>query len=76
LRDVGVRIVIHPVSLLRLAMGTADRALDDLLATGSLVGQVPGMQTRAELYDLVDYAGYGEFDSGIYDFSLEGNRSR
>lgn len=76
LRDVGVRIVIHPVSLLRLAMGTADRALDDLVATGSLEGQVPGMQTRAQLYDLVDYAGYGEFDSGIYDFSLEGNRSR
>ena len=76
LRDVGVRIVIHPVSLLRLAMGTADRALDDLLATGSLAGQVPGMQTRAELYDLVDYAGYGDFDSGVYDFSLEGNRSR
>ncbi|MFD0482859.1 methylisocitrate lyase [Kineococcus sp. GCM10028916] len=76
LRDVGVRIVIHPVSLLRLAMGTADRALDDLLAIGSLAGQVPGMQTRAELYDLVDYAGYGDFDSGVYDFSLEGNRSR
>jgi methylisocitrate lyase len=76
LRDVGVRIVIHPVSLLRLAMGTADRALDDLVATGSLAGQVPGMQTRAELYDLVDYAGYGDFDSGVYDFSLEGNRSR
>jgi methylisocitrate lyase len=76
LRDVGVRIVIHPVSLLRLAMGTADRALDDLVATGSLAGQVPGMQTRAQLYDLVDYAGYGDFDSGVYDFSLEGNRSR
>ena len=76
LRDVGVRIVIHPVSLLRLAMGTADRALDDLVATGSLAGQVPAMQTRAELYDLVDYAGYGDFDSGVYDFSLEGNRSR
>ncbi|WP_380158239.1 methylisocitrate lyase [Kineococcus sp. R86509] len=76
LRDVGVRIVIHPVSLLRLAMGTADRALDDLVATGSLKGQVPGMQTRAQLYDLVDYAGYGDFDSGVYDFSLEGNRSR
>ena len=76
LRDVGVRIVIHPVSLLRLAMGTADRALDDLVATGSLAGQVPAMQTRAQLYDLVDYAGYGDFDSGVYDFSLEGNRSR
>ncbi|PRY12102.1 methylisocitrate lyase [Kineococcus rhizosphaerae] len=74
LRDAGVRIVIHPVSLLRLAMGAADRALDELTGTGTLDGKVAQMQTRAELYDLVDYAGYGDFDSGIYDFSLEGNR--
>jgi methylisocitrate lyase len=33
------------------------------------------MQTRAELYDLVDYPGYGAFDTGVYDFSLEGNRA-
>ena len=75
LRDAGVRIVIHPVSLLRLAMGAADRALSELSGTGTLAAQVPRMQTRAELYDLVDYAGYGEFDSGVFDFSLEGNRS-
>jgi methylisocitrate lyase len=75
LRDVGVRIVIHPVSLLRLAMGSADRALGDLAGTGTLAGRVPEMQTRAELYDLVDYAGYGAFDSGVFDLSLEGNRS-
>jgi methylisocitrate lyase len=74
LRDAGVRIVIHPVSLLRLAMGAADRALGDLAGTGTLAGRVPEMQTRAELYDLVDYAGYGDFDSGVFDFSLEGNR--
>ncbi|MEZ0493522.1 methylisocitrate lyase [Kineococcus sp. TBRC 1896] len=74
LRDAGVRIVIHPVSLLRLAMGAADRALSGLGASGTLEPVVDEMQTRAELYDLVDYAGYGEFDSSVYDFSLEGNR--
>lgn len=75
LRDVGVRIVIHPVSLLRLAMGAADRALSALADGGTLAGEVPHMQTRAELYDLLDYAGYGAFDSGVLDFSLEGNRT-
>ena len=75
LRDVGVRIVIHPVSLLRLAMGAAEEALDDLDGQGTLAGRVGRMQTRAQLYDLVDYAGYGVFDAGIHDFSLEGNRS-
>ncbi|WP_432519495.1 methylisocitrate lyase [Kineococcus sp. SYSU DK006] len=74
LREAGVRIVIHPVSLLRLAMGAADRALGELAAEGTLAAKVPEMQTRAQLYDLVDYAGYSVFDSGIHDFSLEGNR--
>jgi methylisocitrate lyase len=74
LRDAGVALVIYPVSLLRLAMGSADRALDALRAEGSLSSQVESMQTRAELYDLLDYAAYGTFDAGVYDFSLDDNR--
>ncbi|GGC13362.1 methylisocitrate lyase [Cellulomonas carbonis] len=66
LESVGVRIVIHPVSLLRIAMGAAERALDALVAEGSLASQVPHMQTRARLYELVDYAGYDRFDSTIF----------
>jgi len=29
------------------------------------------MQTRAELYDLLDYEGYTAFDAGVYDFTLQ-----
>jgi methylisocitrate lyase len=75
LRDVGVNIVIHPVSLLRLAMGAADRALEALNAQGTLDPVVPEMQTRADLYDLIDYEGYSAFDAGIYTFDLTNNRS-
>ncbi|ANC32916.1 methylisocitrate lyase [Isoptericola dokdonensis] len=71
LRDAGVALVIYPVSLLRLAMGAADRALDDLRTEGSLSSHVEHMQTRAELYDLLDYPAYTAFDAGVYDFSLE-----
>jgi methylisocitrate lyase len=71
LRDAGVALVIYPVSLLRLAMGAADRALDDLRTEGSLASHVEHMQTRAELYDLLDYPAYTAFDAGVYDFSLE-----
>ncbi|MDM4762210.1 methylisocitrate lyase [Galbitalea sp. SE-J8] len=74
LADVGVNLVIHPVSLLRLAMGAADRALSALAAAGTLEPQLPEMQTRAELYELVDYAGYDAFDGGIYTFDLANNR--
>jgi methylisocitrate lyase len=73
--DVGVNIVIFPVSLLRLAMGAASRGLDSILAEGSLTSKVPEMQTRAELYDLIDYEGYSAFDAGIYTFDLKNNRS-
>ncbi|HEY8588858.1 MAG TPA: isocitrate lyase/phosphoenolpyruvate mutase family protein, partial [Naasia sp.] len=75
LADVGVNIVIFPVSLLRLAMGAAERGLDELTAEGTLAGQVPNMQTRARLYELVDYEGYSSFDEGIYTFDLRNNRT-
>jgi methylisocitrate lyase len=75
LHGAGVNVVIHPVSLLRLAMGAADRALDALAAEGTLDAVVPEMQTRADLYDLIDYEGYSAFDTGIYTFDLKNNRS-
>ncbi|CAN5397096.1 methylisocitrate lyase [soil metagenome] len=75
LADVGVNIVIFPVSLLRLAMGAAERGLDTIIAEGSLTSRVPEMQTRARLYELVDYAGYSDFDEGIFTFDLSNNRS-
>ncbi|MEU2201084.1 methylisocitrate lyase [Isoptericola sp. NPDC019482] len=73
LADAGVALVIYPVSLLRLAMGAAERGLDALLADGSLTGQVEHMQTRARLYELLDYAAYSAFDTGVFDFSLDDN---
>jgi len=75
LADVGVNIVIFPVSLLRLAMGAAERGLDTIIAEGSLTSKVPEMQTRARLYELIDYEGYSRFDEGIFTFDLSNNRS-
>ncbi|SDQ86100.1 methylisocitrate lyase [Quadrisphaera sp. DSM 44207] len=72
LADVGVNIVIFPVSLLRIAMGAAERALDVLAAEGTLEPVVPAMQTRARLYELVDYGGYERFDSSVFDFPVPG----
>ncbi|GAB3596094.1 methylisocitrate lyase [Microbacterium tumbae] len=71
LQDAGVRIVIWPVSLLRLAMGAADRALDTLSDEGHLTGRLGEMQHRADLYDLIDYESYSRFDSGVFDFRVE-----
>jgi methylisocitrate lyase len=70
LEGVGVNIVIYPVSLLRTAMGAAERALDELVAEGSLKGQVAGMQTRARLYELLDYEAYNAFDTSVFNFDV------
>jgi methylisocitrate lyase len=75
LQDVGVDMVIFPVSLQRIAMGAIERGLDALAATGTLASELPTMQTRARLYEVVDYAAYGEFDAGVYTFDLKTNRS-
>ena len=53
--DMGYHIVIYPVSTLRIAMGAIKRALTELQSTGTLEGQLENMQSRQELYELVDY---------------------
>jgi methylisocitrate lyase len=70
LANIGVNIVIYPVSLLRLAMGAAERGLDALAAEGSLNSSVQHMQTRARLYELLDYEAYNAFDTSVFNFTL------
>ena len=70
LADVGVNIVIYPVSLLRLAMGASSRALDTLRREGSLRSLTGEMQNRATLYELLDYASYAEYDGSVFNFTL------
>ena len=70
LANIGINLVIYPVSLLRLAMGAAERGLDALAAEGSLSSQVASMQTRSRLYQLLDYEAYNEFDTSVYNFEV------
>ena len=71
LTDVGINIVIWPVSLLRMAMGAAERALDTLNDEGQLTVRLDEMQHRADLYDLVDYEGYNHFDTSVFNFDVK-----
>lgn len=68
LGDVGINIVIFPVSLLRLAMGAASRGLDVIREEGSLTSVVDQMQTRAQLYELLDYESYSAYDESVFNF--------
>ena len=75
LTSVGVNMVIYPVTLLRSAMGAAERTLDIIKAEGSQVSAVDDMLTRARLYELVDYESYNRFDSSVFNFRVPGTPS-
>lgn len=51
----GYSCVIYPVSMLRVAMGAVERALAHLKREGSVEGLLKDMQTRQQLYDLIEY---------------------
>ncbi len=67
LESLGIALVIYPVTLLRLAMGAVEEGLRRLLDDGSQQGLVGSMQTRARLYELIDYEGYNVFDARLFD---------
>ena len=53
----GYAMVIFPVTLQRVAMGAVTAALRELREKGTQAGLLDRMQTRQELYDLLEYNG-------------------
>ncbi|MBA4039522.1 MAG: methylisocitrate lyase [Planctomyces sp.] len=53
--SLGYDCVIYPVSLLRISMGATAAALRTLRQHGGLEPLLDQMQTRAQLYELIDY---------------------
>ncbi|MCC3290662.1 MULTISPECIES: methylisocitrate lyase [Arthrobacter] len=74
LASAGVNMVIYPVTLLRSAMGAAERTLETIKAHGTQQADVPNMLTRARLYELVDYEAYNQFDTSVFNFQVPGTR--
>ena len=70
LSDLGINAVIYPVTTLRLAMKAVEEGLAALLADGTQAALLDRMQTRAELYALLRYQDYTQFDQDIYNFKL------
>jgi methylisocitrate lyase len=68
LADLGVNLVIYPVTGLRLAMGAVEDGLRRLRDDGTQAGLVDRMQTRARLYELLGYADYAALDQDVYNF--------
>lgn len=61
-RELGYNIVIFPVTTLRVAAKVAEDVLTDIKNKGTQVDWIDRMQTRRELYDLIEYDAYEETD--------------
>ena len=66
LGDMGYRIVLYPVTLLRVAMKAAETALTIIATDGTQKELLDLMQTRQELYDLLEYDSYEERDKEYF----------
>jgi methylisocitrate lyase len=62
----GYAAVIYPVSLLRISMRAMEAGLAMLEDSGTQAELVDLMQTREELYDLLDYADFDERDRSYF----------
>lgn len=70
LQSAGVNVVIYPVTSLRLAMKAVEDGLAVLKREGTQESAVKDMQTRAELYELLRYQDYEQFDKDVFNFKL------
>jgi methylisocitrate lyase len=70
LEDLGYNLVIYPVTTLRLAMGAIRDGLADVAKTGTQAGLLDRMHTRSELYELIRYEDYNNYDQSVYNFKV------
>lgn len=71
--EFGCRLVIYPVSSLRVAVKAVGNLYEVLLRDGTQESLVPQMQTRKELYDLIGYFDYEALDRAIVETRLPNN---
>ncbi len=71
LQDIGYNMVIYPVTTLRTAMRAIEELLDELVKTGTQKNMLDKMQHRKDLYTLLKYKDYNNFDKDIFNFSLK-----
>jgi methylisocitrate lyase len=63
--EMGYRMVIWPVSSLRVANKAQETLYETLAREGSTQSMLPQMQTRAELYELIGLQDYESLDKSI-----------
>ena len=65
--DLGYRIVLFPVTALRMATKAIETMLAELKALGTQQGLLNRMHTRQQLYELLRYSDYEKRDSDLHE---------
>lgn len=65
LGEMGFRLIVFPVSAARVAAFHVRQFYTELVARGTAGGWLERMQTREELYELIDYDDYAELDTRV-----------
>jgi methylisocitrate lyase len=63
--QLGYKMVIFPMTCLRVMMKAAERTLETLKQCGTQTPLLDQMQTRAELYELLEYDRYLSYDKEL-----------
>jgi methylisocitrate lyase len=66
LAEMGYAAVIYPITLLRVAMKAVEAALAVIATEGTQAELLDLMQTRQELYDLIEYSDYEARDRAYF----------
>jgi methylisocitrate lyase len=69
LESAGVSVAIYPVTALRLAMFAIENGLRHIHDDGTQLAVLDEMQHRRDLYDLLDYAAYNQFDNAVFTYA-------
>ena len=63
--DMGYKIIIYPVSGLRIALKAISDLFDEIMKNGSQIKFVEDMLTRKDLYNLINYDSYVKMDKSL-----------
>lgn len=63
--EMGYAMVIFPMTAFRVMMKAAEETYAELARAGTQTALIDKMQTRKELYELIDYASYEAFDREV-----------
>jgi len=74
--SLGYKMIIFPVTALRVTMKNTELLYQEIKQNGTQKNFLDKMQTRNELYDLIDYDAYAELDQKVANYKIEKHESK